>query len=204
MPENKKVLIVGGVAGGASCAARLRRLDENAEIILFDRGPHVSFANCGLPYYVGNVIKKDQDLLVTSVSQFRERFRIDIRTENEVTAIDRQKQEIEVRDLATGRIYRERYDALVLSPGASPVRPPLPGLDLPGIFTLRTVEDGIAIREWIEKKHPWQAVVVGGGYIGLEMAEALAANGMYVDIVEMLPQVLPNMDADMAALVELG
>jgi len=198
MPENKKVLIVGGVAGGASCAARLRRLDENAEIILFDRGPHVSFANCGLPYYVGNVIKKEQDLLVTSVSQFRERFRIDIRTENEVTAIDRQKQEIEVRDLATGRIYRERYDALVLSPGASPVRPPLPGLDLPGVHILRTIPDSNRIKQWIEEKNPRRAVVVGGGFIGLEMAENLSTLGLKVTILEKLPQLMPSLDAEMS------
>ncbi len=198
MPENKKVLIVGGVAGGASCAARLRRLDENAEIILFDRGPHVSFANCGLPYYVGNVIKKEQDLLVTSVSQFRERFRIDIRTENEVTAIDRQKQEIEVTDLATGRVYRERYNALVLSPGASPVKPPLPGLDLPGVHILRTIPDSNRIKQWIAEKNPRRAVVVGGGFIGLEMAENLSALGLKVTILEKLPQLMPSLDVEMS------
>lgn len=198
MSHAKRVLIVGGVAGGASCAARLRRLDENVEIILFDRGPHVSFANCGLPYYVGNVIKKEKDLLVTSADRFRDRFKIDIRTENEVTAIDRARREIEATDLKTGRVYREHYDALVLSPGASPIKPPLPGVDLPGIHVLRTIPDSNRIKEWIAEKNPRRAVVVGGGFIGLEMAENLNNLGLRVTILEMLPQLMPPLDPEMS------
>ena len=194
----KRVLIVGGVAGGASCAARTRRLDETAEIIVFDRGPYVSFANCGLPYYVGNVIEQESDLLVSSAKLFRENFEIDVRTDNEVTAIDRERREIEVRELDTGRLYRERYDALVLAPGASPVRPRLPGIDLPGIHVLRTIPDSRRIREWIETKNPRRAVIVGGGYIGLEMAENLMNRGIAVTIVEMLDQLMPPLDAEMA------
>jgi len=198
MSDSKRVLIVGGVAGGASCAARLRRLDESCEIILFERGPYVSFANCGLPYYVGNVIKKEKDLLVTSAEQFQHRFKIDIRTENEVTAIDRQRREVEVKERNTGRLYRERYDALVLSPGASAIRPPLPGIDLPGIHILRTIPDSNRIKQWIEERHPRRAVVVGGGFIGLEMAENLVNLGLKVTIIEMLPQLMPLLDAEMS------
>lgn len=194
----KRVLIVGGVAGGASCAARTRRLDENAEIILFDRGPYVSFANCGLPYHVGDVIKRESDLLVTSPTLLLQYFNIEVRTENEVTAIDRDRREIEVRELATGRLYRERYDALVLAPGASPVRPALPGIDLPGIHVLRTIPDSRRIREWIGAEDPRHAVIVGGGFIGLEMAENLLNRGIEVTIVEMLEQLMPLLDAEMA------
>ncbi len=137
----KKVLIVGGVAGGASCAARVRRQAEDAEIVLLDRGPYVSFANCGLPYYVGDVIQDENKLLVASAELFKTRFNIEVRTENEVMAIDRERREVEVKCLHTGKVYREKYDALVLSPGATPIRPALPGIDLPGIFVLRTIPD---------------------------------------------------------------
>jgi NADPH-dependent 2,4-dienoyl-CoA reductase/sulfur reductase-like enzyme/rhodanese-related sulfurtransferase len=195
------VLIVGGVAGGASCAARLRRLDEHAEIILFDRGPYVSFANCGLPYYVGDVIHDEAKLLVSTPQLFRERFNIEVRTEHEVTSIDRETSEIVVRNLASGEEYRERYDELVLSPGAAPIRPPLPGIDLPGIFTLRTVPDSRDIREWIEAQAARRAVVVGGGFIGLEMAENLVHRGLDVTIVEMAGQLMPPLDAEMAEFV---
>lgn len=198
----KRVLVVGGVAGGASCAARVRRLDEDAEIIIFDRGPYVSFANCGLPYYVGNVIQDEKKLLVASAELFKTRFRIEVRTENEVTAIDRQRREIEVKRLQTGEVYREKYDALVLSPGAAPIRPNLPGIDLPGIFVLRTIPDSRRIRSWIEERKVEQAVVVGGGMIGLEMSENLASRGVKVTIVEMLDQVLPPLDAEMATPVQ--
>src|SRR6185295_16548486 len=150
MTERKRAFIVGGVAGGASCAARLRRLDEQIEIVLLDRGPYVSFANCGLPYYVGNVIQNESALLVATPELFRKRFNIEVRTQNEVTSIDRSAREIEILDLVSGRRYREKYDALVLSPGAFAIRPPLPGIDLPGIFTLRTVPDSRRIREWID------------------------------------------------------
>jgi NADPH-dependent 2,4-dienoyl-CoA reductase/sulfur reductase-like enzyme/rhodanese-related sulfurtransferase len=197
----KKVVIVGGVAGGATCAARLRRLDESAQILVLDRGPYVSFANCGLPYYVGDVIQDEAKLLVATPELFRGRFNIEVRTRNEVTAIDRQACDVLVRDVETGREYREHYDALVLSPGAAPIRPPLPGIDIPGIFTLRTVPDGREIREWIESKSPRKAVVVGGGFIGLEMAENLVQRGIDVTIVEMAKQLMPPLDPEMAEYV---
>ncbi|HEY40733.1 MAG TPA: FAD-dependent oxidoreductase [Dehalococcoidia bacterium] len=206
-PSNRKqsgrprILIVGGVAGGASCAARARRLSEEAEIIVFERGSYVSFANCGLPYYVGDVIPDENDLLVATPQYFRERFNIDVRVNSEVTAIDRQENEIEVRNTETGETYREKYDALVLSPGAAPIRPPLPGIDLPGIFSLRTIPDSRRIREWIAEQGVKKAVIVGGGFIGLEMAENLARRGISVSIIEMLPQVMPALDPEMAVLV---
>ena len=195
---NKRVVIVGGVAGGATCAARLRRQDENAEIIILERGPYVSFANCGLPYYVGNVIQEESKLLLASPALFRERFNVEVRTRNEVLAIDRTASTVSVRNLETGREYSEPYDALVLSPGAVPIRPSWPGIDLPGIFTLRTVPDSKEIRHWIEEKKPHNAVVVGGGFIGLEMAENLAHRGIAVTIVELANQVMPPLDPEMA------
>ncbi|MFN8643129.1 MAG: FAD-dependent oxidoreductase [Candidatus Binatia bacterium] len=200
----KRVLIVGGVAGGASCAARLRRLDESAEILLFDRGPHVSFANCGLPYFVGNVITEERNLLVASRQLFRQRFNIAVYTRHEVTAIDRARRTIRVRDLdAPGSPERdEAYDALLLAPGAAPIRPPLPGIDRPGIFAVRTIPDTRRIRSWIEERRPRRALVVGGGFIGLEMAENLVHRGLQVTILEKLPQVMPPLDAEMAATVQ--
>jgi NADPH-dependent 2,4-dienoyl-CoA reductase/sulfur reductase-like enzyme/rhodanese-related sulfurtransferase len=197
----KRVVIVGGVAGGATCAARLRRLDEGAEIIVLDRGPYVSFANCGLPYYVGNVIHGEAKLLLATPALFRERFNIEVRTRNEVAAIDRRACDVLVRDIEAGRDYREHYDALVLSPGAAPIRPPLPGIDLQGIFTLRTVPDSRVIREWIESRNPRRSVVVGGGFIGLEMAENLVHRGIDVTIVEMADQLMPPLDPEMAEFV---
>jgi NADPH-dependent 2,4-dienoyl-CoA reductase/sulfur reductase-like enzyme/rhodanese-related sulfurtransferase len=194
----KRVVIVGGVAGGATCAARLRRLDEEAEIVVLERGPYVSFANCGLPYYVGNVIQEESKLLLAWPALFRERFNIEVRTRNEVRAIDRETSTVSVRDLETGREYSESYDALVLSPGATPIRPSWPGIDLPGIFTLRTVPDSRDIRHWIDEKKPRRAVVVGGGFIGLEMAENLAHRGIAVTIVELANQVMPPLDPEMA------
>jgi NADPH-dependent 2,4-dienoyl-CoA reductase/sulfur reductase-like enzyme/rhodanese-related sulfurtransferase len=196
-----RILIVGGVAGGASCAARARRLSEEAEIIIFERGPYVSFANCGLPYYVGDVIPDENDLLVATPQYFRERFNIDARVDSEVTAIDRQNNEVEVKNIGTGETYREKYDALVLSPGATPIRPPLPGIDLPGVFSLRTIPDSRRIREWIMEHEVKQAVIVGGGFIGLEMAENLSGRGISVSILEMLPQIMPALDPEMAVLV---
>jgi NADPH-dependent 2,4-dienoyl-CoA reductase/sulfur reductase-like enzyme/rhodanese-related sulfurtransferase len=194
----KRVVIVGGVAGGATCAARLRRQDEDAEIVVLERGPYVSFANCGLPYYVGNVIQEESKLLLASPTLFHERFNVEVRTRNEVLAIDRTASTVSVRNLETGREYNEPYDALVLSPGAAPIRPPWPGIDLPGIFTLRTVPDSLKIRNWIEEKKPHNAVVVGGGFIGLEMAENLAHRGIAVTIVELANQVMPPLDLEMA------
>jgi len=213
-----KVIIVGGVAGGASCAARLRRLDEKAEILMVERGPYVSYANCGLPYHVGGVIEKESSLLVATEATFREQFAIDVRTNCEVVGISAQKKTVELKNHATGEVTTEKYDKLVLSPGAAPIRPPLPGIDLPGIFSVRTVPDARDIREWIERgssdstgEHTssgfpldktQRAVVVGGGYIGLEMAENLVHRGLEVTLVEMLDQVMLPLDPECARLVE--
>ncbi|MFB3779448.1 MAG: FAD-dependent oxidoreductase [Bryobacteraceae bacterium] len=201
MQQRKRILVVGGVAGGASCAARARRLDEHAEIIVFDRGPYISFANCGLPYYVGNVIREEQKLLVATPELFRTRFNIDIRVETEVVGIDREARRIQVKDLNSGSLRDETYDALVLSPGALPIRPALPGIDLPGIFTLRTIPDSRQIRDWIETRQARRAVVVGGGFIGLEMAENLVARGLEVTVVDMAQQLMPPLDPEMAEFV---
>jgi NADPH-dependent 2,4-dienoyl-CoA reductase/sulfur reductase-like enzyme/rhodanese-related sulfurtransferase len=197
----RRVLIVGGVAGGASCAARLRRLDEAAEIVVFDRGPHVSFANCGLPYFVGDVIRDEADLLVASPALFRDRFAVEVRTRHEVTAVDRARRIITVTDLRTGDVREEAYDALVLSPGASPIRPPMPGIDLPGIFAVRTIPDTVRIRRWMTERRAHHALVVGGGFIGLEMVENLVHRGLEVTVLEKLPQVMPPLDPEMAAPV---
>lgn len=194
----RRVLIVGGVAGGASCAARLRRLDETVEILMIDRGPYVSFANCGLPYYVGNVISDERRLLVASREMFHERFNIDVLTETEVTSIDRRASTITVRDLRTGHSRTERYDVLVLSPGAAPIRPALSGVELPGVFAVRTIPDSRRIRSWIVEREAKTAVVVGGGFIGLEMVENLIHRGLSVAILEKLSQVMPPLDAEMA------
>ena len=194
----KRVLIVGGVAGGASCAARLRRLDETAEIVVFDRGPYVSFANCGLPYFVGDVIREQERLVMASPALFQERFDIDIHTHHEVMSIDRERRSIVVKDVRTGAEREEPYDALVLSPGATPIRPALPGIDLPGIFAVRTIPDSVRIRSWIADRHPRTAVVVGGGFIGLEMVENLVHRGLRVTLIEKLPQVMPPLDPEMA------
>ncbi|MFP4009587.1 MAG: FAD-dependent oxidoreductase [Spirulinaceae cyanobacterium] len=193
----KRILIVGGVAGGASCAARSRRLSEDAEIIIFDRGPFVSFANCGLPYYVGDVITDEKKLLVANTDLFKQRFNIEVRLNNEVLSIDRENRQITVKDLENDKVYTESYDALVLSPGASPIRPPLPGIDLPGIFALRTIPDSRRIRDWIQEHQVKEAVIVGGGFIGLEMTENLVRRGISVTLLERLPQVMPPLDPEM-------
>src|SRR4249920_1097656 len=197
--KRRRILIVGGVAGGASCAARLRRLDESFEIVMFDRGPYVSFANCGLPYYVGNVIADESRLLVASREMFHERFNIAVHTETEVTGIDRNACMITARDLRTANTRTEHYDALVLSPGAAPIRPLLPGVDLPGIFAVRTIPDSRRIRSWIDDHNAKTAVVVGGGFIGLEMVENLIHRELAVTVLEKLPQVMPPLDPEMAA-----
>lgn len=206
MSNNKgtnRVLIVGGVAGGATCATRVRRLDEAAEIIIFERGPHVSFANCGLPYYVGNVIKEESKLLLANPALFRDRFNIDVRIRNEVTAIDRTQKSIRVLSLETGQEYSESYDALLLSPGAAPIRPAWPGVDLPGIFSLRNVPDSVDIRKWIDAVKPRKAVVVGAGFIGLEMAENMVHRGLEVTVLEMANQVMPPLDPEMAEYAQI-
>jgi NADPH-dependent 2,4-dienoyl-CoA reductase/sulfur reductase-like enzyme/rhodanese-related sulfurtransferase len=198
MENLKKVVIVGGVAGGASCAARLRRQREDLEITLIDRGKYVSFANCGLPYYVGEVITDEKKLLVATPAIFQDRFNIQVRVENEVISIDRFQKELSIRELRTGRVYTETYDALVLSPGAQPIKPPLPGVDLPGIFTLRNIPDSRLIRDWIREKKVEKALVVGGGFVGLEMAENLVHKGLAVTLLEMSSQVMPPLDPEMA------
>ena len=199
--NNIKLVVVGGVAGGASCAARARRLSEEAEIIMIERGSYVSFANCGLPYYIGNVIKEEEDLLIATPERFRERFNIDVRTDSVVRSIDKQKKEIEIENRQTGETYTESYDKLVLSPGAAPLRPDIEGIDLPGIFALRSIPDMRDIIHWKKEKNVKNAVVVGGGYIGLEMAENLENIGIKVTIVEMQQHVMPVLDPEIAAFV---
>ncbi|NLT14869.1 MAG: FAD-dependent oxidoreductase, partial [Clostridiales bacterium] len=197
----KKVLIVGGVAGGASCAARLRRLDETAEIIVFERGQYVSYANCGLPYHVGDVIKQRNALILVQPEAMRAKYNTDVRIRQEVTAIDRTAKTVTVKKLDTGETYTESYDTLVLSTGSSPLRPPIPGIDSERIMTLWTVPDTDHIRSFIKEKNVRSAVVVGGGFIGLEMAENLHHAGITVAIVEMLPQVMAPLDFEMAQLL---
>ena len=195
-----KIIIIGGVAGGATTAARIRRVDETAEIILLEKGKHISYANCGLPYYIGGVIEEREKLFVQTPEAFSTRFRVDVRTENEVIFIDRKKKTVTVRQ-SSEDTYEESYDKLLISTGASPVRPPLLGIDLPGIFTLRNVTDTDRIKEYINSHSPRKAVVVGAGFIGLEMAENLHAQGAKVSIVEMGNQVMAPIDFSMASLV---
>jgi NADPH-dependent 2,4-dienoyl-CoA reductase/sulfur reductase-like enzyme/rhodanese-related sulfurtransferase len=216
-----KVIIVGGVAGGASCAARLRRLDESAEILMVERGPYVSYANCGLPYHVGGVIEQESSLLVATEQMFRGLFAIDCRTRVEVTGISPKEKTVVLKNHVSGEVITEKYDKLVLSPGAAPIRPPLlPGIDLPGIFSVRTVPDARTIREWLDRDventaggmhsytgfqtvtKPKRAVVIGGGFIGLEMAENLVHRGLDVTVIERDDQVMNPLDPEMAHLVE--
>ncbi len=196
---SKRVLIVGGVAGGAACAARLRRVDEHAEIFVYERGADISFANCGLPYYLGGVIPERQRLLVATAERFRDWLKVEVRARHDVVRIDRAAKAVEVRNLATGATSSEHYDALVLSPGAIPLRPSLPGIDLPGIFTLRNLEDTDRIDAWINEHRPGRAVVVGAGYIGLEMAENLARRGLEVILLEAARQIMSTMDPEMVS-----
>ncbi|MEG0804521.1 MAG: FAD-dependent oxidoreductase, partial [Pygmaiobacter sp.] len=198
MGKNQKVIIVGGVAGGASAAARLRRLDEHAEIILFEKGEYISFANCGLPYYIGGEIKSKSALTLQTPQSFHARFAIDVRIQQEVTALNLARKTVSVQNHATGETYEESYDKLVLSPGAEPVRPPIPGLAGDKVFTLRNIPDTYKIREYIEETHPRHAIVVGGGFIGVEMAENLVAAGVAVSLVEMSEQVIAPIDPEMA------
>jgi len=196
-----KTIIIGGVAGGASTATRLRRMDEKAEIIILERGDYISFANCGLPYHIGDVIPERDKLLVVTPEKLRETFNIDARVKHEALSIDRQKKTVKVRDISSGNEYSEQYDKLVLSPGASPIVPPLPGVNLPGVFTLRSIPDMDKIRDYISEKKPQRAVVVGGGFIGLELAENLHHRGVEVTVIEMLDQVMAPIDYEMAAMV---
>lgn len=214
-----KVIIVGGVAGGASCAARLRRLDEKAEILMVEKGPYVSYANCGLPYHVGGVIEKESSLLVANERVFREQFAIDVRTRCEVISISPETKTVQLKNHDTGEVSTEPYDKLLLSPGAKSIRPPLPGIDLPGIFQVRTVPDAREIREWIEKgslylsgihrysgyqsiKPKVRAVVIGGGFIGLETAENLVHRGFDVTLIQRGDQIMGPLDKEMARIIE--
>jgi len=200
--KKKKILIIGGVAGGASTAARLRRLDENAEIIMFERGEHISFANCGLPYYIGEVIQQRDALLVQTPEGMSAKFNIDIRVFNEVTKIDREKKVLQVKDIKNNRTYEESYDYVVLSPGASPIMPPIPGIkECKNLFTLRNIPDTDAIKSFVDHKKPKSAVVIGGGFIGVEMAENLAHRGLDVSLVEMADQIMGPIDYEMASIL---
>jgi NADPH-dependent 2,4-dienoyl-CoA reductase/sulfur reductase-like enzyme/rhodanese-related sulfurtransferase len=195
-----KLLIVGGVAGGASAAARARRLSEAAEIVLFERGPDVSFANCGLPYYVGGAIVQRDKLLVVTPERLRVRFKLDVRVKSSVEAIDRSGKKIRVHDLVSGREYEETYDKLILAPGAAPLRPPIPGIDLPGVYTLRNLQDVDHIKARVDQG-AHQAVVVGGGFIGLELVENFVARGTSTTVVELQDQILPPFDKEMTTLI---
>ena len=199
--EAKKVVVVGGVAGGASAAARLRRLDENMEIILFERGEHISYANCGLPYYIGGIIEDKEDLLVQTPEDMEERFNIDVRTNNQVLEIDLDKKQVEIEDRLTGQRYSESFDKLILSPGAEPLRPPISGIDSDKIFSIRNVRDTFRIKDFIDENDCREAIVVGGGFIGLEMAENLHLLGLKVTLVEMADQVMAPLDYEMANII---
>lgn len=196
-----KVIIIGGVAGGASAAARIRRLDETAQIIVLERSNYVSYANCGLPYFIGGVIREQAELTLQTPQSFWERFHIDVRVRNEAVDIDVKSKTVAIRRLDTGEIYHERYDKLLLSPGAKPVVPHLPGVTSDRIFSLRTVEDTLRIRKFIEEYKPATAVLVGGGFIGLEMAENLTAMGISVTVIQRSNQLFAPMDADMASFI---
>ncbi|MGM0441987.1 MAG: CoA-disulfide reductase [Elusimicrobiota bacterium] len=196
-----KVLIIGGVAGGATSAARLRRMDENARIILFEKDDHISYANCGLPYYTGGVIKNKENILLQTPESFRDRYNVDVRVKNEVTDINRKKKEVVVRDLATDREYTESYDKIILSSGSEVLLPPIEGIENNKVFTVRNVADGDKIKNFIEKENPEHATVVGGGYIGLEMAENLYNRGINITILEMAGQLVSPLDFEMSAEV---
>ena len=197
----KKVIIVGGVAGGASAAARLRRMDETAEIIMLERGPYISFANCGLPYYIGGTIAERDALLVQTPEGMHKRFNIDVRVENEAVSIDKENKTIEIKEISTGRVYTENYDTLILSPGSTPLKPPIPGIDAPNIFSLWNIPDVDRIKSYVDHVKPKTVAVIGGGFIGLEMAENLHDLGMEVSVVEMADQVMAPVDFEMAQIV---
>ncbi|NLM52890.1 MAG: FAD-dependent oxidoreductase [Firmicutes bacterium] len=197
----KKIVVVGGVAGGASFAARMRRLDEHAHIILLEKGPYISFANCGLPYYIGGVIQNRDALLIQSNERMQNVFNIDVRPLNEVISLDAQKKTVTVKNLQTGETYQENYDYLVLSPGAQPIKPPIPGIEHAPVFTVRNLLDADAIKKYLSTNPVKKAVVVGGGYIGLEMADNLYKLGLELSLVEKAPQLIGTIDYDLAAIV---
>jgi len=199
---SKKILIIGGVAGGATAAARLRRLDEKSEIIMFEKGPYISYANCGLPYHIGNVIKERSSLLLQTPEAMSNKYNVDVRVESEVISINKENKTIDVKNLKTGELYTESYDTLIISTGSSPLKPPIEGINSPGIFTLWTVPDTDAIKKFIKEKNPKNAVVIGGGFIGLEVAENLHNAGINVTVAEALDQVMAPVDYEMAQLVQ--
>lgn len=194
-------VIVGGVAGGMSAAARLRRLDEKAEIVVFEKGEYVSYANCGLPYYIGGEIRDRGRLLVQTVRSFSRRFNVDVRVGHEITDIDRQNKMVIAKNLTNGAVIKQQYEKLVLSPGASPFKPDIPGINHPLVFTLRSIPDTDQIKGFIDQNKPERALIIGGGFIGLEMAENLSNRGIQVTIVEAASQVMSALDSEMAALV---
>ncbi|MBQ3180682.1 MAG: FAD-dependent oxidoreductase, partial [Firmicutes bacterium] len=196
-----KTVIVGGVAGGASAAARLRRLDEQAEIVVFERSAYVSYANCGLPYYIGGIITEPAALTLKTPESFWERFRIAVHVRHEVTAIHPERKCVTVHRLDTGEIFEESYDKLLLAPGARPARPNMPGLDLDRLFTLRTVEDTLRIRQFIEQEQPRSVILAGGGFIGLELAENLHHLGIDVTIIQQTQHLLDILDPEMASYI---
>lgn len=196
-----KVVIVGGVAGGATAAARIRRLDEEAEIKVFERSGFISYANCGLPYYIGGAITDSGELTLQTPESFFQRFRVDMKVHHEVTAIHPEKKTVSVKNLESGESFEESYDKLILSPGAKPAKPDLPGTDMDSLFTLRTVEDTFRIKKYIDENHPRSAVLAGGGFIGLELAENLRELGMDVTIVQKPNQLMTPFDADMASMI---
>ena len=198
----KKIVIIGGVAGGATAAARLRRLDERAKIVMFEKGGHISFANCGLPYYIGGSIKNREDLLLWEPESFRRRFDIDVRVQSEVLSVDPKTKTVRVKNIPTGEIYTENYDKLILSPGGVPIKAPIAGSESEGVFTLRNIADADRVKEYIQKKAPRSAAVIGGGFIGIEMAQNLREAEMDVSIVEFSDQVLAFLDADTACDVQ--
>ncbi len=197
----KKTVIIGGVAGGASCAARLRRLDPEREIVILERGRYISYANCGLPYHVGDVIRSRGALLLMTPERMRERFRVDVRVQNEVTKINREAKTVTVKRLETGEEYEEAYDELVIATGSSPLRPRIPGIDSPRIRTLWTVPDTDEIRQLVQREEVKRAAVIGGGFIGLEMAENLRRAGLELSVIEALDQVMAPIDFELAQLL---
>ncbi|WP_027415377.1 CoA-disulfide reductase [Aneurinibacillus terranovensis] len=198
----KKIVVVGGVAGGATTAARLRRLDENSHIVLVERGEFISFANCGLPYYIGGIITNRNALLVQTVEGMAKRFNLDIRVESEAVSINKERKTLEIKDIQSGKTYEEEYDVLVLSPGAKPVVPPIPGLlEASNVFTLRNIPDTDKIKAFVDEKKPRKAVIVGGGFIGVEMVENLSSHGIQVTLVEMSNQIMAPLDFEMASIL---
>ncbi len=196
-----KVVIVGGVAGGATAAARIRRLDEKAEITVFEKSGFISYANCGLPYYIGDVITDKEELTLQTPESFYNRFNVNVKVHHEVTAVHPNRKTVEVKNLENGEVFEEKYDKLLLSPGAKPIKPPFKGIDSDKLFTLRTVEDTLKIKEYVDKNKPKSAVVAGGGFIGLETAENLRELGVDVTIVQLLPQLMAPFDSDMASFI---